>query len=399
MMSASASAPAPTSSGPMGETSPDSVVVSATCCVPPGPAVLVLPGGPGVRLGNSMPALSPGLSVGVEAAMPGRGWVVTPIGAGGGRTVTVPDAAGFVRRPAALTVAVRVTDVTASAGRGTVTCASSCRWVAAGSIALRLHAGVLSSFAQPTVNFGVPLPAGVTRSAIVASGTVPPVVQAATSQAAALPRSLLCCSGSTSTHRLAVVAAVRMMRWPELAPADADSDADVVGVAVLGAGVGVGVVGVGDGAGVVGVTVVWVGAGVDVAGELGGGVVGEANGVGEVVLGAGAGVVAAAVGDGEPVVFLAVGVRVGVAARTRRGSHDWPPAAALAVTVVNIAAAAVPVAAASMPGQAATSRAAPARNAPVVRRARADRISGPRSPRSFHLHYASLDGTGDFSRR
>lgn len=39
-------------------------------------------------------------------------------------------------------------------------------------------ADMLPAFAQPTVNFGVPLPAGVPRSVTVASGTLPPAVQA-----------------------------------------------------------------------------------------------------------------------------------------------------------------------------------------------------------------------------
>lgn len=118
--------------------------------------------------------------------------------------------------------------------------ARGCWCTAARSIAPRSHVGVLSSFAQPAVNLCVPLRVGVASSAIVAFSTAPPVIQAAT-----LPRLVLCCSGSTPAHRLAVIAAVRMMRSAEAAPADADA----VGVAVLSAGAGVGVAEVGDGAG------------------------------------------------------------------------------------------------------------------------------------------------------
>ena len=86
----------------------------------------------GAIVGNRPEALPPGLSVGSWGADPVRvpsgSDVVTPGRAGVGRTVMAADAAGSVRRFAALAVAVRLTDEAAAAVRGTVTCAWSCRW-------------------------------------------------------------------------------------------------------------------------------------------------------------------------------------------------------------------------------------------------------------------------------
>ena len=140
------------------------------------------------------PGLSDGLRAGAETpgTVPAVGVRDAPTGVGGVRTVMAAAAAGSVRRLAALPVAVRVTDVTVAAVSGTVTCACSCRWAEVASTAPRSHEDVPSSLPQPKVKRGVPALAGVARSWILASGTLPPVVQAATAHWAACPRSRLC---------------------------------------------------------------------------------------------------------------------------------------------------------------------------------------------------------------
>ena len=101
-----------------------------------------------------------------------------------------------------LTMAVRLTDLTADAPTGTVRCASSCRCVEFASTAPRSHEDVPSSLPQPKLNPGAPPLAGVAFSRMVASGTFPPVAQALTVHWTECPRSLLACERATSTHRL-----------------------------------------------------------------------------------------------------------------------------------------------------------------------------------------------------
>ncbi len=130
------------------------------------------------------------------------------------------DATGSVCRLAALPVAVRLTDETVAAVRGTVNCAWNCRCAEPASTAPRLHEDVPSSLPQPKLKCGVPPPAGAVCNLIVASGTLPPVVQADTAHWVACPSSMLCCNGRTSTHKLtgAVPAAASRPRC-EAAPA------------------------------------------------------------------------------------------------------------------------------------------------------------------------------------
>ena len=91
-----------------------------------------------------------------------------------------PDAAGSVRRLAALPVAVRLTEVTVVAVTGTVSCARSSRIAEVASTAPRSHKAVPSPFPQPKLKLGVPAPEGVARNWSLTSGTLPPVVQAST---------------------------------------------------------------------------------------------------------------------------------------------------------------------------------------------------------------------------
>ncbi len=105
-----------------------------------------------------------------------------------------------------LPMAVRLTDVTADAVTGTVSCAWSCRRAEFASNAPRSHEDVPSSLPQPKLNPGAPPLAGVAFSRMVASGTFPPAAQALTVHWAECPRSLLACARATSTHRLTSVA-------------------------------------------------------------------------------------------------------------------------------------------------------------------------------------------------
>jgi hypothetical protein len=101
---------------------------------------------------------------------------------------------------------VRLTDLTADAVTGTVSCAWSCRGADFASTAPKSHEDVLSALPQPAPKPGAPPLAGVACSRMVASGTFPPVVQALTVHRAECPRSLLACERATSTQRLTCVA-------------------------------------------------------------------------------------------------------------------------------------------------------------------------------------------------
>jgi len=159
-------------------------------------------------VGKRFAALPPGLSVGLRLAeTPGR----SPTGSGDvvvsgnepgivddgvadddglgdededGVTVpeiwTVEDADGSVDRLAALPITVSLTDVTDVAVVATFDSAWSCRCADCASIAPRSHDAVPSSLPQPKLNVGPALD-GVACSLMVASGRLPPVVQALTS--------------------------------------------------------------------------------------------------------------------------------------------------------------------------------------------------------------------------
>jgi hypothetical protein len=309
-------------------------------------------------VGNRPEALPPGLSVRFCAETPG--WkpddsdVVIPARAVDGRTVMDADAAGSVRRFAALTVAVRLTDETVAAVNGTVTCAWSCRCAEVAFTAPRLHEDVPSLVPQPKLKLAVPLPAGVASSWIVTSGTLPPVAQAATAHCAAWPSSRLCCKGTTSTHTLTggalaavfaeTMAAVKTTRLDAL-PAVPMAAGDGVGV---GVDIGVAVVDVSVGVAVVAgdvVVAVTVGVAVDVTVALvvGGDAVGRAG------------------------VFVADGL--GDVAVAWRGSHDslLPVVAAAAVT-------AVPAVAAIMAHETAVNTKLPVTRVTAVRSACANRM-------------------------
>ena len=106
---------------------------------------------------------------------------------------------------------VRLTDVTADAVAGTVSCAWSCRGADLASTAPRSHEGVPSSLPQPKVKAGDPPLAGDACSWMTASGMFPPVAQALTLHWAECPRSLLACAGATSTQRLTCVPLCEMV--------------------------------------------------------------------------------------------------------------------------------------------------------------------------------------------
>ena len=165
--------------------------------------------GDGWSVGNRFEALPPGLSVGLSVApmvdeTPGR----SPTGSGdvvvigvigvedelgdvdglgdedvAGVTVpeiwTVEDEDGSFDRLAALPTTVNVTDVTDVAVAATFDSACSCRCADAASIAPRSHVAVPSSLPQPKLNVGPALD-GVACRRTVASGRLPPVVQALT---------------------------------------------------------------------------------------------------------------------------------------------------------------------------------------------------------------------------
>lgn len=157
---------------------------------------------PGAIVGNRPAALPPGL---VEAAPP-RGAVdigdkAPPAGVAEACTTTEAVAAGSRDRLAAAPVTVRLTAVTVVAVSGTVTSAWNSRCEELASTSPRSHADVPLPLPQPKLKVGVPAPA-VDCSWILASGTLPPTVQTPTAHRAACPRTLLCCSGRTPTHKV-----------------------------------------------------------------------------------------------------------------------------------------------------------------------------------------------------
>jgi hypothetical protein len=360
---ATARAPRPATSAisePTGEP-PESAETLATGLAPSACAE------PGATVGNKLAALPPGLTVGVRAATPGGGRDDSDdkLVPGGLDVLIEAAAAGSLARPAALPVTVRPTVVTVVARSGTVTSASNCRCAELASTAPRSHADVPLPLPQPKVKVGVPAPA-VDCSWSLASGTLPPTVQAPTTHCDACPRTLLCCSGITPTHRLTGVPvaaaawnAVKTMAWPGASAAGALTvgvsvgvGAEVVGAEVVGAEV--------VGADVVGAEVV----GADVVGaEVVGAEVVGAEVVGADVVGAevvGADVVGADVVGAELVGTEVVGVglafvgdALGDAPASCMGSQDSLLPAA-------VAAAALPAMAATAPPEAAVSRALPA---------------------------------------
>jgi len=341
---------------------------------------LSFPVEPGATVGNRPEALPPGLAVGVgnakpDAAMVGSVDELDGVGVPAASKVTEAVAAGLRARLAVLPVTVRLTAFRAVAVSGTLTAAWNSRCAEVASTAPRSHVDVPLPLAQPNVKVGAPAPA-VDDSWILASATLPPWVQAPTSHWAVCPRSVLCCRGTTPTHKLTgvVVAAgawnaVKTMRrsatlW---APAPAVEVSVAVGEAVgdgVSDGVGVGV-GVSDGVGVgVGVSVGADEVGADEVGadEVGADVVG-ADVVGADVVGADeVGVDVVGVG-----VAVAVADALGDALTTCSGSQD-----SLSPGVV--AAVALLVMAATTPPVAAVSRALPAIKVTALRRPCAIRV-------------------------
>ena len=154
---------------------------------------------PGATVGNRSAALPPELSVGVGVVMLGSGMADSDVVPAWMMTGAV--AAGSVARLAALPVTVRLTAVTVVAVSGTVTSAWNSRCEELASTSPRSHADVPLPLPQPKLKVGVPAPA-VDCSWILASGTLPPTVQTPTAHRAACPRTLLCCSGRTPTHKV-----------------------------------------------------------------------------------------------------------------------------------------------------------------------------------------------------
>jgi hypothetical protein len=152
---------------------------------------------PGATVGNRLAARPPELSV--EVGMLGSGMAESDVVPAW--TMMEADAAGSVARLAALPVTVRLTAVTVVAVSGTVTSAWNSRCEELASTAPRSHADVPLPPAQPKLKVGIPAPA-VDCSWILASGTLPPIVQAPTAHWAACPRTLLCCRGRTPTHKV-----------------------------------------------------------------------------------------------------------------------------------------------------------------------------------------------------
>jgi hypothetical protein len=168
---------------------------------------------------------------------------------GGGAVIdSVAAAAGSLGRSAALPVTVRLTDVTADAVTGTVSCAWSWRGADLASTVPRAHEDVPSALPQPKLKPGATPLAGLAASLMTASVTFPPVAQALTVHWAGCPRSLLACARATSTQRLTCVACGTVLA----------TSCAVVPVAVgvglalrvrVGVGVALDVVGVADGVG------------------------------------------------------------------------------------------------------------------------------------------------------
>jgi hypothetical protein len=175
-----------------------------------------LPAGPdggdddGLSVGNSPPALPPGLSVEpepfklFELPEPSRKGRL-PTGSGEEVVLEVPvpvpaaeaaftsiatAACGSVGRWAALPVTFNRTDDTEVSVDGTTTCASSSRCADEESISPRLQDAVPSLLPQPKLNTPDTI-VGVAARRTVASGTFPPSVQALTTHRAVWPRSML----------------------------------------------------------------------------------------------------------------------------------------------------------------------------------------------------------------
>jgi hypothetical protein len=173
----------------------------------------------GVRAGNRPAALPPGLSVGLTV-VPGRygrllagigevlvmGALVLLVLAAVALTATVADATGSLDKCAALPVTVSRTDITVEAA-AMATCASSWRWDDFTSTAPRSQDEVPSWLPQPKLNSGVTL-AGEAVSRTVASGRLPPRVQALTAHWADCPRLMAACKRCTATQRLTCVVCV-----------------------------------------------------------------------------------------------------------------------------------------------------------------------------------------------
>lgn len=163
--SATPSTASPTTCGPSDELLVPTAETSATGVAPidrgspepvDAPGVPAAPGEPapfGDTVGNNPLALPPGLSVadddtpGTPAL--GRVVVVAPTGVAGAVRATSALASGSVPRPVPVPVAIRLTEETAAASRGTVSSAMSCRWAALDATVPRRQAAVPSSRPQP----------------------------------------------------------------------------------------------------------------------------------------------------------------------------------------------------------------------------------------------------------
>jgi hypothetical protein len=207
---ARARAASPISEAPRTDAPPGRAVLSATAR--PFTFLDGLEPGDGWSVGNRLPALPPGLSVGLMVeetpggltpgrSTPGR----VPTGSGDvvvigdedglgdvvglgdedvvGVTVpeiwTVEDADGSCVRSDALPITVNLTDFTDDAVAATFVSAWSCRCADCASIAPRSHDAVPSSLPHPKSNVGPALD-GVACRRTVAAGKLPPVVQALT---------------------------------------------------------------------------------------------------------------------------------------------------------------------------------------------------------------------------
>jgi len=115
--------------------------------------------------------------------------------------MTAADAFGAVGRSGEVPVTVRLTELTAEAVAGTVSCARSCRRADRGSTAPRSQVAVPSALPQPKLNWGVPMVAGVACSSTVTAGTVASTAQAVTVQWACWPPSMLDGAALTATQR------------------------------------------------------------------------------------------------------------------------------------------------------------------------------------------------------
>lgn len=143
---------------------------------------------------------------------------------------TDADALAALGSAGAVPVTVRLTDLTAEAVTGTVSCACSCRCADCGSTAPRSQDDVPSDLPQPKLKLAVPPPAGLACSLMAAAVATAPVVQALTVQRTCLPRSLLAWAAVTSTQRAAGLAT-------GVVPAGAVGSAVVVEAGPVGVGV------------------------------------------------------------------------------------------------------------------------------------------------------------------